>query len=158
VSEHSRGIFGADLLTTSSGCRTVSKIERKIVERGKRRATSRLLYGKNFDEETIATWRLDLKRILRVFEVRYVTFICPLLTFRFQTELKMNTHVIVPDTPYGVPNSATITPDIHHKALTSREDPAGQNRTASVPRFMTVTEQSLTAFQAYARSAISAAS
>ena len=39
------------------------------------------------DKKVVATWRLDLDRILHVLNVCSVTSIQPLLTFRFQTEL-----------------------------------------------------------------------
>ena len=58
---------------------------------------SRLLHAKN-DKETIAGWKLELGRILQVFNVRSVAVIftrsSPIV---FQTELAMNTHTIVSD-------------------------------------------------------------
>jgi len=52
--------------------RTVAEIQRKIVKWGKRNAISRLL--PNNDEKTIVTWRLELTRILQIFNVRLVHF------------------------------------------------------------------------------------
>ena len=53
-------------------CRTVAEIQRNIVERGKRNAVTRLFHVKN-DKEAVTTWKLDLNRILHVFNVRSVT-------------------------------------------------------------------------------------
>ena len=49
-------------------CRTVAEIERKIIKQGGRHAISRLFHAKN-DKETIAGWKLDLNRILHIFNV-----------------------------------------------------------------------------------------
>ena len=51
------------------------------MERGKRNAIARLFHAKN-DKETIATWRLDLNRILHVFNVRSIASVFPRLTVR----------------------------------------------------------------------------
>ena len=57
---------------------------------------SRLANAKN-DKEAIATCKLDLIRILQVFNVRSAKSIRPSLTVSPQTELTINTHVIVSD-------------------------------------------------------------
>ena len=54
--------------------RTVDEIQRHIIERGKRNAISRRYHAKD-DKELIVTWRLDLDRILQVFDVRSITSI-----------------------------------------------------------------------------------
>ena len=43
------------------------------MEKGERNLLSRLVHAK-YDKETIAAWKLDLAGILRVFNVRSVTF------------------------------------------------------------------------------------
>ena len=48
--------------------RAVAEIQKNIIERGQRNGLSRMFHAKN-DKETIATWRLDLNRILHVFNV-----------------------------------------------------------------------------------------
>jgi len=48
--------------------RTVAGIQGKIIKRSGRNLLSRLANAKN-DKETIATWKLDLNRILHVFNV-----------------------------------------------------------------------------------------
>ena len=50
-------------------CRTIAGIQEKIIEKCGRNLLSRLANAKN-DKETIATWKLDLNRILHVFNVR----------------------------------------------------------------------------------------
>ena len=61
--------------------RTVAGIQEKIVEKGGRNLVSRLAHAKN-DKETIATWKLDLNRILHIFNVCPVTIVRPFLTTR----------------------------------------------------------------------------
>ena len=51
--------------------RTVGEMQRKIVEQNGRNSISRLLHAKS-DKETIATWRLDLNRILDIFNVGFI--------------------------------------------------------------------------------------
>jgi len=84
--------------------------------RGERNAVTRLFHGKN-DKETIATWRSDLNRILHVFNVRSVASVRPLLTVRFQTELAINTHVVVSDIRRDFANTHTVVSDIHRGVL-----------------------------------------
>ena len=44
------------------------EIQKKVVKQGKRNAASRLLHAWN-DKKTIASWKLDLNRILHIFNV-----------------------------------------------------------------------------------------
>ena len=60
-----------DFLTRFS-IRTMDEIQRHIVERGKSNPISRRYHAKD-DKKATATWRLDLYRILHVFNVRSVT-------------------------------------------------------------------------------------
>ena len=53
------------------GRRTVADIRIKITERSKQNAISRAFHAKH-DSQAIAGWRLDLNRILIVFNVRDV--------------------------------------------------------------------------------------
>lgn len=134
--------------------RTVAEIQRKIIKQGKRNAVSRLAHAKN-DKETIATWRLDLDRILLVFNVRSVISVwLLLLTAHSQTELAINTHVTVSDIRHNVVNTHTIVSDIrndvvnthtivsdiHRNMLKSREDMDGQNWVVSITRTLPVAE------------------
>ena len=97
--------------------RTVAKIQKKIVKQGKRNAVSRLFRAKD-DKEAIATWNQDLIRILHVFNVRSFDPAWKSLRSFFQTELAINTHVMVAD--------------IHRNTLTHREGPCSQNPSVSV--------------------------
>jgi len=94
----------------------VAEIQRKIVKRGKRNLISRLFHAKN-DKETIATWRLGLNRVLHVFNVRSTIYTRPVLNVRLQTELGINTHVVVSDIHEDVVNTHTIVSDVHRDVL-----------------------------------------
>jgi len=50
----------------------VAEIQRTLVKRGKRNPVSRLIHAKN-NKNVITIWRLDLDRILQVFNVRSAT-------------------------------------------------------------------------------------
>ena len=54
--------------------RAVAGIQRNIIKQGKRNAISRHFHAQN-DQEMIAGWRLDLNRILQVFNVRSTSFL-----------------------------------------------------------------------------------
>ena len=77
------------------------EIQEKIIKKGERNHISRLVYAK-VDKETIAGWKLDLNRILHVFNVCSVVFTWLSLTVPFQTELAINTHVAVSDVHHDV--------------------------------------------------------
>ena len=81
--------------------RTVAGIQEKIVDKCGRNLLSRLANAKS-DKETIATWKLDLNRILHVFNVRSVISVWPLLIVHLQTELAVGTRVIVSETHRSV--------------------------------------------------------
>ena len=51
--------------------RAIEEIQKRIVKQGKRNAILQHLHARN-DKERIAAWRLDLVRILQVFNVRSV--------------------------------------------------------------------------------------
>jgi len=57
------------LIDGAFGLSAVAAIQRKVVEQGKRNVISRHLHAKD-DKEKIAAWRMDLVRILHVFNVR----------------------------------------------------------------------------------------
>ena len=90
----------------------MAEIQRGIVKGGKRSAISRVFHAKD-DQGTIAAWRLDLNRILHIFNVRSITSVWPWLTARFQTELAINTNVVVSDVHRGVANTYTVVSDVH---------------------------------------------
>ena len=76
--------------------RTVAAVQEKIIEKRGRGVFSRLANAKN-DKEMIAAWKLDLIRILQVFNVRSSGSVRLSLTVSSQTELMINTNVIVSD-------------------------------------------------------------
>ena len=74
----------------------MAEIQKKVVKQSRRNAVSRLLHARN-DKETIADWKLELNRILHVFNVRPVFSVWSSLTVGSQTELAVTTHVTVSD-------------------------------------------------------------
>ena len=103
-----------DFLTEPSTS-TVAEIQRHIIGRGKRYAIFRRFHAKD-DKKAIAAWRLELDRILHVFNVRLVAFVRSSLTLRFQTELRMNTPATVSDIRQDAANSHTIISDVHRES------------------------------------------
>ena len=92
-------------------------IRKKIIKQGKRSATSRLFHAKS-DKDAIAAWKQELNRVLHVFSVRLVRSVRHLLMAPIQTELAINTHIMVAD--------------MHRDALAGREGVRGQHRSVSV--------------------------
>ena len=135
----------------------MDEILRNISKWGKRNLISRRFHAKD-DKEAIATWRLDLNRILHVFNVRFSASVQLLLTFRFQTELGINTHVTVPDihkdaanirtvvsdVHRDIPKNPAVVSDIHRNRLKNCEDAGSPNQTVSATRTPTVTGYPLT--------------
>ena len=93
--------------------RMVAEIRRRIVKQGKRNVISRHFHARS-DKETIATWRLDLNRILHIFNVRSGVVMLQLLIVNSQTELVINIHVTVSDIHHGVANTNTIVSAVRH--------------------------------------------
>jgi hypothetical protein len=85
-----------------------------------RNAVSRLFHTKN-DKDMIAAWRLDLNRILHVFNVRSISLSPPLLTICFQTELAINTHVAVADVRHDVASTHSIVSDVQHTVASTHD-------------------------------------
>ena len=110
--------------------RTVADIQRKAIKRGKRNAVSRLLHAKN-DKDVIAAWRLDLDRILRVFNVCDIPSVQLSLTVRVQTELAITTHGIVSDVRHGVVDTHNMVSEIHQNMLKSQEGNDRQHQLVS---------------------------
>ena len=77
--------------------RAVAEIHEKILTQSKRNAVSRHFHAKQ-DKEKIMAWGSDLNRILHVFNVRSIISVWRSLILHSQTELAINTHVIVSDT------------------------------------------------------------
>ena len=108
--------------------RTVGGIQKKVVKQGKRNVVSRHFHARN-DKEAINAWRSDLNRILHVFNVRSVVFVWSLLTFHSQTELVINTHVMVTDIQYDVANTRTVVSELHHNVANTQAIVSGIHST-----------------------------
>ena len=135
----------------------MAEIQRGIVKGGKRNAISRVFHAKD-DQGTIAAWRLDLNRILHIFNVRSITSVWPWLTAHFQTELAINTNVVVSDVHRGVANTYTVVSDVHqgvvnthtvvseiHRVIVqNQEGTDGKNQSVSVARAPFIAEPTLT--------------
>ena len=109
MSQPSDGKFG-QFTDHALDRRTVADIQRRAIKQNGRGAVSRLVHAKN-DKDAIAAWKLDLNRILHVFNVRSAGSVLLSLTFPFQTELAIDTHVIVLD--------------IHRKVMAGQESTDG---------------------------------
>ena len=72
----------------------MAEIQGKIIKQGKRNVISQHLHAKN-DKDKITAWRLDLDRVLQVFNVCPTVTVRRLLTPDSQTELAINTNVTV---------------------------------------------------------------
>jgi hypothetical protein len=77
--------------------RTVAEIERKVKEQRERSLASRIFHARR-DRGKIAAWTSDLKRILKIFDVRFLASLLASLTIDFQTELAIDTNVAVSNT------------------------------------------------------------
>ena len=124
-----RGTYNARLTYHALNRRTVVEIQENIVEKGGRNLVSRLIYAKS-DKDTIAAWKLDLNRILHVFNVRSIIFTRLSLTFPSQTELAMNTHVTVSDVHHDVSG-------IRHNMSKIQEEISGQARSVGATFYPT---------------------
>ena len=103
---------------------------------------SRHLHARN-DKEKIVTWRLDFVRILHIFNVRLTVSVWLLPTPHSQTELAVNTHVIVSDTHtavselgQNVANVQTMISDIHRTAAKDQKGSSSQNLPVSDSHFV----------------------
>jgi len=105
--------------------RTVAEIQGRIVGKRERGLLSRFAHAKN-DKETIAAWKLDLIRILQVFNVRSAGSVRRPLIASFQTELTLSAH--------------TMVSDIHQNMLRGSEDTGGKDQAVSGTRTPPITE------------------
>jgi len=105
--------------------RTVAEIQVRIARKRERGLLSRLAHAKN-DKETIAAWKLDLVRILQVFNVRSAGSVRRPLITSLQTELTLSAH--------------TMVSDIHQNMLKDSEDTGGRDQAVSGIRTPPITE------------------
>ena len=105
----------------------MAEIRRRVAKQSKRNTVSRLIHAKN-DKEAVAGWKSDLNSILHIFNVRSATFVRQLLIVHLQTELVINTNVVVSDVHRGVVNTHAIVSDIHRTIVGNQEGSDGKNR------------------------------
>jgi len=110
----------------------VAEIQRNIIKQGKRNVVFQHLHVKN-DKDKIAAWRLDLVRILQVFNVRSIVSVRLLLIRHPQTELAINTHVTVSNTHAMVSN-------IHRNMVKGQEGSDGINLSVRETRILSTTK------------------
>ena len=96
----------------------MAEIQRKVKNDGKRNVISRHFHARN-DKEKIAGWKSDLNRILHVFNVRSIGSVWRLLTLHSQTELTINTHVIVSNTNVVVSDTHAIVSELEHNVTST---------------------------------------
>ena len=105
--------------------RTIAEIQRRIIEKGQQNLFSRLAHAKD-DKDTLASWRLDLNKILHVFNVRSAGSAWQSLTTPlFQTKLAINTNLVVLDTH-------AMVSDLHRNALTVQGGTDDQHRSVCI--------------------------
>ena len=131
-------------------CRALDEIQRDVIKQGKRNAVSRLFRAED-DKEKIAARRLELNRILHVFNVRSFTSVRQSLTVHLQTELAMNTNLLVSDVHRDVVNTNVtmsevrkIVFDMYRTMAKSQEGSDGRSQLVSVPCTLFITESTLT--------------
>ena len=101
----------------------MAAIQRKVIKQSKRNVVSRHLHAKN-DKDKIAAWRLDLNRMLHVFNVRSIASVGRSLTLYSQTELLINTHAVVSGLEHSVR-------DIHRTIVGGQEGDGNNNSPVS---------------------------
>ena len=134
-------------------CRMVADIQEGVTKQSQCGRASRFLHAKS-DKEKIASWKAELNKILHVFQVRFVASPPTLLIARFQTELAINTHVVLSDTKNTVAdthdavidtrntvnNTHNIVSDIHRAVTKSQEGSNAGDRPVSAHRASFIVE------------------
>jgi hypothetical protein len=110
--------------------RTVAEIERQVKEQRERSLASRIFHAKS-DRGKIAAWTSDLKRILKIFDVRCLAPPLASLTIGCQTELAIDTNVTVSGTHNIVSDTHNVVSDIHRVVAKQQEASNGQDSPVS---------------------------
>jgi len=84
----------------------VADIRGKVAKQSKRNRISRAFHATN-DSQTIASWKVDLNRVLLVFNVTSIVSPRPALTIHTQTELGLNIYATASDVRDGVTKTHT---------------------------------------------------
>ena len=121
----------------------MDKIQEKITEKKERNRFSRVVHAKS-DKDAVGAWKLDLNRILHVFNVRSITSVWSSLTDRFQTELAVNTNVVVSDVRQDVLMIHTVVSEIHQAVVKGQGEADDKSLLVSVTRTMFITQSTLT--------------
>ena len=123
----------------------MADIQRKVIKKGKRNTISRLIHAKN-DKEMIAAWKSDLNKILLVFNVRSVVIQVArsLLTVDFQTELALNTHILVSGVDHNVTRILNIVSNPSGSEVKVREGTGGEHLSVSTICILSITERTFT--------------
>ena len=79
---------------------------------------SRHLHAKN-DKDKIAGWRLDLNKMLHVFNVSSIVSMGRPLTLYSQTELLINTNMAVSEIHQGVANTHAVVSGLEHSVTSA---------------------------------------
>ena len=111
----------------------MGEIQRNVIKQGKRNVISQHLHARN-DKDKIGGWKLDLNRILHVFNVRSVASVRLLLTVDYQVELVINIHV-------DVSNTRIMVSEIHRTIVKGQEGSGGTNLLVSDTWTVSATEQ-----------------
>ena len=97
----------------------MTDIRTRVAKRSKQNAICRAFHAKS-DSQTIASWNMNLNRILLIFNVSSVVSVRPVLTVHSQTELGLtiravvtDTYIVVSDTHTAVTNTHAVVSDIH---------------------------------------------
>ena len=114
----------------------MAEIQRKVIKQSGRNVVSRLFHAKN-DKELIVTWKAELNRILLVFNVRSIALAWLSLIVLIQTELAVNTHVVVVNTHVAVS-------DIRHDVSKIRKEIGGHIRSVSTGHAQSINRRMLT--------------
>ena len=139
------GLRSGSLIGDELYCRMVADIQGRVMKQSRRGWASRFLHAGN-DKEKIANWKAELNKIIHVFQVRSVASPPALLIASFQTELAINTHVVlsdtqntvvdthntVVDTHNTVADTRNIVSDIHRAVMKNQEGSNAGNRPVSV--------------------------
>ena len=102
-------------------------IQEEIVKKNGRGVLARAFYAKS-DKDAIAAWKQEFSKILQIFQVRSVGSVWHLLIMSSQTELAVNTHVVVASGRREVTDIHQEVTDIRQDVLVIRESVSNRRR------------------------------
>ena len=113
-----------------------------LVELKERNPVSRVFHAKS-DGDAIAGWRMDLNRILHIFNVRSAVPSPHIPFTHFQTELALDTHVVALDIRQDVARTHGLVSDIHRTIVSGQEGADTGNQTVGIHNVLFIIEQLL---------------